>query len=151
MLLFLLLCISGLLHAIDDRRADARGARRLAIVGVLLLPWVGYSVDWLNSLHQGQTISLLGESKMDPSMLPPLWAMVIGTHLWFAGSLLARARADNLWREAGKDWVRSEEHTSELPSLMRISYAVFCLKKKKENTILTTHNQPARRKTPNKI
>src|SRR3546814_7770312 len=30
--------------------------------------------------------------------------------------------------------VRSEEHTSELPSLMRISYAVFCLKKKKDNT-----------------
>src|SRR3546814_6644998 len=33
--------------------------------------------------------------------------------------------------------VRSEEHTSELQSLMRISYAVFCLKKKKHNT---THN-----------
>ena len=32
--------------------------------------------------------------------------MVIGTHVWFVGSLLARARADNLRREAGKDWVR---------------------------------------------
>src|SRR3546814_5786104 len=32
---------------------------------------------------------------------------------------------------------RSEEHTSELQSLMRISYAVFCLKKKKNRTILT--------------
>src|SRR3546814_5410363 len=30
------------------------------------------------------------------------------------------------------EWVRSEEHTSELQSLMRISYAVFCLKKKKK-------------------
>src|SRR3546814_2148890 len=30
------------------------------------------------------------------------------------------------------DWLRSEEHTSELQSLMRISYAVFCLKKKKQ-------------------
>src|SRR3546814_9311638 len=36
---------------------------------------------------------------------------------------------------------RSEEHTSELQSLMRISYAVFCLKKKKEQTNDTTHNQ----------
>src|SRR3546814_7013218 len=38
---------------------------------------------------------------------------------------------------------RSEEHTSELQSLMRISYAVFCLKKKnnKVNTIEITHNQ----------
>lgn len=38
-------------------------------------------------------------------MVMPLWAMVIGTHVWFVGSLLARARADNLRREAGKDWV----------------------------------------------
>src|SRR3546814_8600927 len=36
-------------------------------------------------------------------------------------------------------WSRSEEHTSELQSLMRISYAVFCLKKK--NTYKTKHNQ----------
>src|SRR3546814_9044258 len=37
--------------------------------------------------------------------------------------------------------VRSEEHTSELQSLMRISYAVFCLKKKKQNTTNTTEQQ----------
>src|SRR3546814_5741906 len=36
-------------------------------------------------------------------------------------------------------WRRSEEHTSELQSLMRISYAVFCLKKKKTMTSTTTH------------
>src|SRR3546814_6240212 len=35
---------------------------------------------------------------------------------------------------------RSEEHTSELQSLMRISYAVFCLKKKKPNTPANTSN-----------
>src|SRR3546814_8197862 len=34
---------------------------------------------------------------------------------------------------------RSEEHTSELQSLMRISYAVFCLKKKKDDTECSTH------------
>jgi heme exporter protein C len=62
-------------------------------------------VTWWNSLHQGQTIKLFGQSSMDPSMLPPLWWMVLGTHAWFVGSLLARARADNLRREAGKDWV----------------------------------------------
>src|SRR3546814_1998330 len=36
---------------------------------------------------------------------------------------------------------RSEEHTSELQSLMRISYAVFCLKKKKQHTSKTTQNK----------
>ncbi len=43
---------------------------------------------------------------MDACLLPPLLWMLLGTKLWFAGSLLARARADNLQREAGKDWVR---------------------------------------------
>src|SRR3546814_5992263 len=40
-------------------------------------------------------------------------------------------------REKGQPFDRSEEHTSELQSLMRISYAVFCLKKKKKNKIKT--------------
>src|SRR3546814_5168158 len=37
-------------------------------------------------------------------------------------------------------WARSEEHTSELQSLMRISYAVFCLKKKNTNKHITSPN-----------
>src|SRR3546814_17308432 len=42
--------------------------------------------------------------------------------------------------EADRRYCRSEEHTSELQSLMRISYAVFCLKKKKTNTTNTKRN-----------
>src|SRR3546814_1358613 len=43
--------------------------------------------------------------------------------------------------ESGNFHYRSEEHTSELQSLMRISYAVFCLKKKKKTTTIpTTHH-----------
>ena len=105
-LLFLYLGVIGLYHAIDDRRTAARAAGLLALVGVVMLPVIRYSVVWWNSLHQGQTIRVFGESSMDPSMLPPLVWVVIGTKFWFAGSLLARARADNLQREAGKDWVR---------------------------------------------
>jgi heme exporter protein C len=104
-LLFLYIGVIGLNNAIEDRRAAARAAGLLAIVGIALLPVIRYSVVWWNSLHQGQTISLFGKSQMDASMLPPLFAMIIATKLWFIGSLLARARADNLRREAGKDWV----------------------------------------------
>src|SRR3546814_4828911 len=55
------------------------------------------------------------------------------------GPLLIHSSA-SITREEAEDFrdfiqARSEEHTSELPSLMRISYAVFCLKKKKHNTI----------------
>lgn len=105
-LLFLYLGVIGLYQAIDDRRAAARAAGLLAIVGVALLPVIRYSVVWWNSLHQGQTIRVFGESSIDPSMVAPLWILVVATKFWFAGSLLVRARADNLRREAGKDWVR---------------------------------------------
>src|SRR3546814_6984950 len=64
----------------------------------------------------------------------------------FACEHLRFGEVDNLWAThgtgdpvlvlLGHTDVRSEEHTSELQSLMRISYAVFCLKKKK-----TTHKQ----------
>src|SRR3546814_4350646 len=55
--------------------------------------------------------------------------------------VLARAVGLDLvaagWRPTVEGY-RSEEHTSELQSLMRISYAVFCLKKKKKTTIMYT-------------
>lgn len=104
-LLFLYLGIMGLYGAIEERRAAARAACLLAIVGVVMLPIIRYSVEWWNSLHQGQTIKVFGKSSMDPSMLPPLIWLLVGTKFWFAGSLLTRARADNLQREASKDWV----------------------------------------------
>jgi len=104
-LLFLYLGVIGLYHAIEDRRAAARAAGFLAIVGVALLPVIRYSVVWWNSLHQGQTLSLFGPSAMDASMVWPVIWMFVGTKLWFLGALLARARADNLRREAGKAWV----------------------------------------------
>src|SRR3546814_7191531 len=51
----------------------------------------------------------------------------------------ARARGRGLERHPRRDRQRSEEHTSELQSLMRISYAVFCLKKKKTQHFTTIH------------
>src|SRR3546814_5306008 len=62
--------------------------------------------------------------------------MAAGHHLDGGGG---RSRARDLWRDAlFAASVRSEEHTSELQSLMRISYAVFCLKTKKR--ILTNQS-----------
>src|SRR3546814_4146087 len=54
--------------------------------------------------------------------------------LWSQSRRSARAIAVKLASHFGREeHIRSEEHTSELQSLMRISYAVFCLKKKKNN------------------
>jgi heme exporter protein C len=105
-LLFLYLGVMGLYAAIEDRRAAARAASFLALVGVINIPIVHYSVLWWNTLHQGETIKLVGESKMDRSMIAPLIAMTFGTKFWFGASLLARTRAAMLELESGKDWVR---------------------------------------------
>ncbi|MDZ4350027.1 MAG: heme ABC transporter permease [Xanthomonadaceae bacterium] len=110
-LLFLYLGVIGLNAAIEERRTAARAAGFLAIVGVAILPVIRYSVEWWNSLHQGATIRVMGESSMDPSMVMPLIVMVVATKFWFLASLLQRTRVDMLSREAGKDWARAVADT----------------------------------------
>lgn len=105
-LLFLYLGVIGLYAAIEDRRAAARAACFLALIGVVNVPIVHFSVNWWNTLHQGATIRLFAKSTLDPSMMAPLIAMTFGTKLWFVASLLARGRAAMLELESGKDWVR---------------------------------------------
>ena len=106
-LLFLYVGVMGLNGAIEDRRAAARAAGFLALLGVINVPIVHFAVQWWNTLHQGTTIRLLGPSKMDASMMWPLLATVIGTKAWYIGSLLQRARAMNLEQESAKDWARA--------------------------------------------
>lgn len=107
-LLFLYLGVMGLYAAIEDRRAAARAACFLALIGLVNVPIVHFSVEWWNSLHQGATIRLFRQSTLHPSMLAPLIAMFFGTKFWFAGSLLKRTQATMYELESGKDWVRRE-------------------------------------------
>jgi heme exporter protein C len=106
-LLFLYLGVIGLFNAIEDRRRAARAASLLALVGIVNLPIVHYSVIWWNTLHQGQTVNLLGKSKIAPDMLWPLLLMALATHLYFFASLLARSRVGLLAVEGGKEWARA--------------------------------------------
>src|SRR3546814_10048424 len=64
------------------------------------------------------------------------------------GERVIDARRDFAMIRAGNGAIRSEEHTSELQSLMRISYAVFCLKKKKNTKSNKPHNN---KQQPNQI
>jgi len=106
-LLFLYLGVIGLHAAIEDRRQAARAAGFLALVGVVNLPIVHFSVNWWNTLHQGRTVFVLGPSKIDAAMLWPLLVMALATHLWFFASLFVRTRAGLLELDGGKDWVRA--------------------------------------------
>ena len=105
-LLFLYLGVIGLYHAFEDRRQGARAASFLAIIGVINVPIVHYSVVWWNTLHQGSTVNIFGHSKMATDMLWPLLVMVLATKAYYAASLCRRARTDLLALEGGKDWVR---------------------------------------------
>lgn len=105
-LLFLYFGVMGLYQAIEDRRQASRAAAFLALVGIVNLPIVHFSVNWWNTLHQGSTVRLFGPSLIDSRMLWPLLVMAVATKFLFAASLLSRARVDLLELEAGKDWAR---------------------------------------------
>jgi heme exporter protein C len=105
-LLFLYLGVIGLYHAFEDRRQGARAAGFLAIIGVINVPIVHFSVNWWNTLHQGSTVNVFGQSKMAWDMLWPLLTMTLATKFYYVASLFRRARTDLLDMEGGKDWVR---------------------------------------------
>jgi len=104
-LLFLYLGVIGLYHAFEDRRQGARAAGFLAIIGVINVPIVHFSVNWWNTLHQGSTINFFGTSKIAADMLWPLLVLTLATKLYYVASLCRRARADLLALEGNKAWV----------------------------------------------
>ncbi len=82
-----------LIRAFDDQERGYRAGAILALVGVVNLPIIHYSVQWWNTLHQGNSIGLTGSSTMDGRMLWPLAVAALGTTLGFAAIVVARLRA----------------------------------------------------------
>lgn len=105
-LLFLYLGVIGLAQAFGDPRAAARACALLAIVGVINVPVVHYSVTWWNSLHQGSTILKLGKPTISLDMAIPLYCMLIGSYLLAGYAILRRLQNDMLIRERRSAWVR---------------------------------------------
>jgi heme exporter protein C len=104
-LLFLYLGYLGLRGAIDDGARADRACAVLALVGVINLPIIHYSVDWWNSLHQGHTVLKFGKASMPPSMLVPLLMMMLGFTMYFGAIMLIRARGEVLRRERSARWI----------------------------------------------
>jgi heme exporter protein C len=105
-LLFLYLGYLGLRGAIDDTARADRASAVLALVGVINLPIIHYSVDWWNSLHQGHTLLKFGKASMPASMLTPLLLMMLAFLVYFAAIVLTRARGEVLRRERNARWIR---------------------------------------------
>jgi heme exporter protein C len=105
-LLFLYLGVIALYNAVDDKRTAARATAILALVGVVNIPIIHFSVEWWNTLHQGSTVTKLGAPSIDISMLIPLLLMAVAFKLYYALVVLMRARCEVLERERNTQWVR---------------------------------------------
>lgn len=105
-LLFLYLGYMALRSAMEDPRTAARASAVLALVGVVNIPIIHYSVVWWNTLHQGATVSKFDAPSIHWSMLVPLLLMAIGFKLYYLLVVLHRARNDVLEREKSSAWVR---------------------------------------------
>lgn len=105
-LLFLYLGFIALRASIDDpRRADRAGAV-LALVGVVNVPIIYFSVKWWNTLHQGASVSLTAAPKMAQTMLAAMLIMSFAAWFYTIAVALHRVRSIIIEREAHADWVR---------------------------------------------
>jgi heme exporter protein C len=105
-LLFLYLGYMGLRAGIEDTQRADRASAVLAVVGVVNVPIIHYSVVWWNSLHQAPSVMRLAKPTMPPSMLVPLLLMLLGFTLYFVAVLLVRLRGEVLGRERTASWIR---------------------------------------------
>jgi heme exporter protein C len=107
-LLFLYLGVIALNSAIDDKRTASRASAVLALVGVVNIPIIHYSVEWWNTLHQGPTVTKFDAptSSIHISMLIPLLLMAIAFKLYYVMVVLKRARCEVLDRERNTSWVQ---------------------------------------------
>ncbi len=104
-LLFLYIGFMALQASIEDpRRADRAGAI-LALVGVVNIPIIYFSVKWWNTLHQGASIRIGQESTMAVTMLWTLLIMALGFWMYSIAVVLARVRCIILERERNATWV----------------------------------------------
>ena len=106
-LLFLYLGVMALYSAIEDKRVAARAVAILALVGVVNIPIIHYSVEWWNTLHQPATITKFDKPSMHASMLVPLLVMALAFKLFYAAVVLMRARCEVLERERNSRWVQT--------------------------------------------
>ena len=104
-LLFLYLGLIALRGAIDEPQRAGRATALLALVGVVNIPIIHFSVEWWNTLHQPASLTRLTGPTIHPAMLTPLLLMIAGFTVYFAAVLLQRMRCEILERERDARWL----------------------------------------------
>jgi heme exporter protein C len=93
-LFFLYLGYIALVNGFDDPSRGGKAGSILAVVGVVNLPIIKFSVDWWNTLHQSASVFRLGKPTISLSMLVPLLVMAAGFMLLFLTLLMVRMRTE---------------------------------------------------------
>jgi heme exporter protein C len=105
-LLFLFIGFMALQASIDDpRRADRAGAL-LALVGVVNVPIIYFSVKWWSTLHQGSSINMGAAPKMAATMLEGMLLMALAFWMYTIAIALMRVRCIMLERERNSEWAK---------------------------------------------
>jgi heme exporter protein C len=104
-LLFLYVGFISLQAAIDDQRRADRAGAVLAIVGVINVPIIYFSVRWWNTLHQGATIRILGKPSIAAPMLAAMLILLAACWLYSIAVVLVRVRCIILEREQNAAWI----------------------------------------------
>jgi len=105
-LLFLYLGFLALQSSIDDPRRADKACAVLALVGVVNVPIIYFSVKWWNTLHQGASMSLTKSPTMAAAMLWGMLIMVVAFWMYTIAVTLARVRNIILDRERHTEWVK---------------------------------------------
>ena len=92
--------------AFDDRKIGERATALLAVVGVVIVPIIHYSVEWWNTLHQGATVFVEGGPKMPREMLMPLLFMAVSFMFFYGYTLFLSLRNRVLSTSSKQQWVR---------------------------------------------
>lgn len=105
-LLFLYLAYISLNNAFDNPKTAAKASSVLAIVGLVNIPIIYYSVEWWNSLHQGSSVSVTKVS-MQIDMFYALLLISFAFKFLYGTLVLMRARDEVLIREQNSRWVKT--------------------------------------------
>jgi len=105
-LFFLYVALYALRQAIPRPETAGRACAVLAVIGVINIPIIKYSVDWWLTLHQPATFRLTAAPTMPPEMWLPLAVNALGIYCFFGANLVGRLRLEILHRERGTAWVR---------------------------------------------
>src|SRR5215467_15797497 len=105
-LMFLYIGFISLQAAIDDPRKADRAGAVLALVGVINVPIIYFSVQWWNTLHQGASVSMTRAPTMAATMFTGMIVMALAFWMYSIAVALARLRAIILERERHAGWVQ---------------------------------------------